>query len=246
MNLPHEPIPPRDSVEMRITTNHHVGYDSLKNNLMQLIHPTNPYENFDFKSIPYDIQGWNGTFPIFNDLINKIKPKVVVEVGTWKGQSAITMAKELRHQQIDGKVVCVDTWLGSLDSWIDHGDSERSVQMKRKNGFPTYYYQFLSNVMHENLQDYIVPFPQPSLHAAKWFKLLDIQPDLIYIDGSHDEHDVYYDLVNWYEVLKVGGIMFGDDIHWSGPRNALLRFCNERNLTYTMGSEYTWILEAKK
>ena len=42
-----------------------------------------------------DIRGWNGNEPIFERLIRKTMPSVIIEVGTWKGQSAINMAKYL-------------------------------------------------------------------------------------------------------------------------------------------------------
>ena len=38
------------------------------------------------------IQGWNSNNPAFRELIEKKRPKVIIEVGTWLGASAINMA----------------------------------------------------------------------------------------------------------------------------------------------------------
>ena len=40
-----------------------------------------------------DIQGWASTSPVFADCIRELNPKLIIEVGTWKGCSAIHMAK---------------------------------------------------------------------------------------------------------------------------------------------------------
>lgn len=247
MSYLHEKIEePNDYIEKTATILKHPGYDAERINVMELLHEKNPYEEFDYKNYQLDKQGWNGEQTIFGELIKKNRPRLIVEIGTWKGQSAITMAKELKKNNINGKIVCVDTWLGSVEFYTNLNDNERYQQLKLKNGYPIVYYQFLANVCHEKLEDYIVPFPVPSIIAARWFKLFNIEPDLIYIDGSHDEHDAYYDIKNYHEILKTGGTLFGDDIHWAGPRNALLKFCEEKQLNYSMGSPFTWIMEVKK
>ena len=53
----------------------------------------NKYVYTDLELLPEDLQGWNGTSNLFNDLILKIKPRIIVEVGTWKN-SVLKFAKE--------------------------------------------------------------------------------------------------------------------------------------------------------
>ena len=59
--------------------------------MMQLLHKVNPYEGFDFHSLPFDAHGWGGQSPAFRELISQVKPRLIVEVGTWKGASALKM-----------------------------------------------------------------------------------------------------------------------------------------------------------
>ena len=46
-------------------------------------------------------------------VIADVKPKLIVEVGTWKGASAIYMAKICRKLELNTEIVCIDTWLGT-------------------------------------------------------------------------------------------------------------------------------------
>jgi len=163
--------------------------------LINELYAENPYDNFDENGLELDLQGFGSNRNIFEELVKKVRPKLIVEVGSWKGASAINMAKCLKKFKIDGKVLCVDTWLGSIRCWdrINYGDFYRS--MRFKNGYPQMYYQFIYNVINNGFKDIIVPFPTTSLIAAKWLRLKKIKADLIYIDGSHEEEDVYQDLI---------------------------------------------------
>jgi len=169
----------------------------------------NIYENLDL--LPLDLQGWNGDKPIFKELINEVRPTTIVEIGTWKGQSAINMGKICKELGLQTKIYCIDTWLGSLEFWHGLNDTkERDLMLK--NGYPNVYYQFLSNVVHSGLQDVIIPVPLPSSIGIKLLYQLNIKPELIYIDGSHDYNDVTNDLESVYKYLVYkDDIVFGDD-----------------------------------
>jgi hypothetical protein len=58
-----------------------------------------------------------------------------------------------------------------------------------------------------------------------------VRADLIYLDGSHEEEDVYQDLVTWWDIVKPGGPLFGDDWTWDGVRLAVQRFASENHLS---------------
>lgn len=186
-----------------------------------MLHEINPYDNFDMTNYEVDIQGWNSDTPVFTELISELKPKLIIEVGTWKGASAIQMASICRDFGLDTKVVCVDTWLGALEFWTDKKDKDRYLSLKLKNGYPQVYYQFLGNVIYTNHQDRIIPFPQVSEIAARWFKQNNVKPDLIYIDASHDFNDVQRDL-HAYNYLNKDAVIFGDDYNtWEGVRGGV-------------------------
>lgn len=196
----------------------------------------------DFTPLPADIQGWNSNSDIFDTLIKEIKPARIIEVGSWKGASAITMAKSLKANGLDSKIVCVDTWLGALEFWASQKHTpERNLLLK--NGYPQIYFQFLSNVVHEGFQEVILPFPNTSFIAARYFKANEIQAELIYIDASHEYEDVLSDCKEYWDVVAPKGIMFGDDWGWESVRKAVEEFANSKGLTIRRHGADGWILQ---
>jgi len=59
-----------------------------------------------------------------------------------------------------------------------------------------------------------------------------LQADMVYLDGSHDEEDVYQDLAHYWKVLRPGGLCFGDDweAFWYGVICGVNRFVKENEL----------------
>ena len=190
---------------------------------------------------PPDIAGWGAESPAFRELIVEIRPRLIIEVGTWKGASALVMAEILEEQSLPAQIVCVDTWLGALEFWTDQQDAERYGSLKLRHGYPSVYYQFLANVCHRGRQSRITPFPQTSALAALWFRTYGIEAELIYLDASHEEEDVYADLGGYWPLVSVGGALFGDDYTWDGVRLAVTRFARENRLTVRFVAD-KWVL----
>jgi predicted O-methyltransferase YrrM len=53
---------------------------------------------------------------------------------------------------------------------------------------------------------------------------------MIYVDASHEEEDVYQDLVSYWDLVRPGGVLFGDDWTWDGVRLAVQRFADEQGI----------------
>lgn len=195
----------------------------------------------DLELLPMDMDGWNGRKPIFEKLVREIEPTRIIEVGSWKGQSAITMGKVLRSLDVKCEIRCVDTWLGALEFWWAR---DKSRDLRLKNGYPQVYYQFLSNVVHNKMEDIILPFPTTSDIAHRFFKKNKITAQLIYIDASHEQGDVYRDISNYYELLLPGGVIFGDDFinSWPGVQLDVKKFSKEINVDYSVEDVF-WIIK---
>jgi len=138
-------------------------------------------------------------------------------------------------------IVCIDTWLGSLEFWTDKKDG-RNVELGIVNGYPTVFYKFLANVCSHGLQDQVIPFPQTSSIAARWLTRKQVQADLVYVDASHDYEDVLADLVSYYPLVRPGGILFGDDFGdaWPGVPKAVTEFSVGKNLT--VEEDFKWVI----
>jgi hypothetical protein len=187
------------------------------------------YHEIEAMKLETDLHGWHSAHPLFRELIMSLDETLpgglreIAEVGSWKGASAIHMAKQRRSISPNPfRVICVDTWLGSLEHWVLRAKPE--MALPRWRGYPQLYFQFLHNVHAEGCGDVITPVPLPSTIGAQLLARLQIQPQLIYLDGSHAYTDVRADLAAWWPMLAPGGVMFGDDLAMPGVGQAVKEF----------------------
>lgn len=211
--------------------------------ILEMMPYGNPYNGFDYSSYQYDISG-GVAHAVFEQVIDNLRPKIIIEVGSWKGSSAIHMASILQKKSIEGVVLCVDTWLGTVNNLLQSNDPVWGLGKYYQHGYPTLYYQFLANIMIRGLQNYILPLPTTSTIGARWCTAKGIQADLVYIDGSHEEDDVYQDIVNYWRLLKTNGIMVGDDWHLGGVGIicAVNQFSKEQSIKYQIAGS-SWIMQ---
>lgn len=164
-----------------------------------------PYASINV--LPFDPHGWFGNAQFLDEIFRKKEIKIVIEVGSWLGCSTRHLANILPDE---GVLYAVDTWLGS---------PEEAYHM-RDPRLPYLYQQFLSNVIHANLTQKIVPIRMKSIEAAR---AINIKADLIYLDAAHDTNSVLQDIAIWYPHLKKDGVMCGDDWSWDTVRVAVIQ-----------------------
>lgn len=200
--------------------------------IKQLLHGSlDVYENFNH--LEYENTLSPGSMPaneLLQAVVEKEKPSLIIEVGSFLGWSAWGMSSKMKQLNPDGVTICVDSWMGGGDHW-EEATFNPKTRIKRKHGYPTFYYNFLANMVYAGMDKTIVPFAYPSITAAvilqRVFKENNLGADLIYIDGSHEYWDVILDLNNYWSLMKTGGVMFGDDWTCSGVREAVEHFCRD-------------------
>lgn len=74
-----------------------------------LLHQIDPYQGFDWQGRPDDASGWGSDSPAFGELIAERRPRRIIEIGTWKGGSALEMATHLEKAGLKTEIICVDT-----------------------------------------------------------------------------------------------------------------------------------------
>lgn len=193
------------------------------------------YKNFIPLYEGIKTEDWCGQNPVFDQMIEWVKPKTVIEIGTWKGNSTIQMAKAIKKYNLDSSILCVDTWLGGVDI--------EDKFLKKRFGYPTVYFDFITNVINSDCQDVIIPVPNTSICCYELFKRNNIKAQLIFIDASHQEKDVYNDISMYGEILEEGGKIFGHDWTWPEVNRAVTNYAKEKNLTISQsGCGQFWIL----
>jgi cephalosporin hydroxylase len=188
----------------------------------------NPYDGYPW-------QQWLGAWysdpaasrPIFRTAMEK-NPQVVIEVGSFVGESAIHMAKLMKELGNDGLIICVDTWYAGFDHY--KGAPEK---IRGHFGRPDLYYRFMANVIQHQVQDRILPLAMDSINAARVLGWIGIQADFIYVDASHEEGDVLRDYNAYWDLVRSGGAMMVDDLtnHFPGVLKDWAKFIKAKKLT---------------
>ncbi len=193
-----------------------------------------PYDDVQHV-MPYRDHGWFS--PYVKDALTTIftnrEVQIVIELGAWMGQSTAFFAEAVGPH---GKVYTVDHWKGSLE--------ERDCY---SSYIPTLYTQFLSNMIHLNLTENVVPIHASTSEGVHLLK--DIFADLIFIDASKDAHEVYRDLSLYIDHVRPGGCICGpawsfgevfpNGLHSVGY--AVEKFCREHGLRYETDGWF-WVI----
>jgi predicted O-methyltransferase YrrM len=151
--------------------------------------------------------------PIWDQIIPNLKPKKILEVGSFEGASTCYLIEKLSNQPIE--IHCIDTWEGGIEH--QSGGSCEYDMSKVKQTFD----QNISIVKTNNVD--------LQLHCGfsdmEMSKLLSNGYkdyfDFVYIDGSHQAPDVLCDAVLGFRLLNVGGVMAFDDYIWHGKNKDL-------------------------
>lgn len=174
----------------------------------ELVHGSEDIYRGFVRPLDYELKGWDSEHQWFAEEIERLRPSVIIEVGSFLGASAIHMAKTCKRLDLDACVICVDTWLGDRQLWLR---DEHRKTLAFEFGRPTVYNSFIANVLDAGMSDIILPISMHSTGAARCIKKLAISAQLIYIDGCHDIGDVFADLTLYWDLLEDGGVMLIDD-----------------------------------
>jgi len=205
--------------------------------ISEKLYGKNVWDSFPFESELVDLQGWNGEHPSLALLNKSFDFQIIIDVGVWKGQSTIMLAKNLRDNGIPGVVLAVDTFLGSPQTW-DWERGDNYLYHRTPGGMPDIFSRFANNVFDQDLCSIIIPIPQTSVCAAHVLKRLDIRPTLVHVDAAHEYEEASRDMREYFSLLSPGGIMIGDDYHpnWPGVVRAANEFAAEQALPLVINS----------
>ena len=146
------------------------------------------------------------TYPhLYKQFADQLKDhQIMVELGSWKGQSAALIATELKNQKKKGvRFFCVDTWKGTSES--EHGGDKWVKEDKL-------YEKFQDNL--KTVRDYYIPLRMTTEEASYHFPEQSV--DICFVDADHSYDGVYRDLCLWAPKIKKGGIISGHDYDPSG------------------------------
>jgi hypothetical protein len=128
-------------------------------------------------------------------------------------------------------------WL--LDSFKD--------TMDKKDGNPKIYNHFMNSIIRNNLQKHVIPLRVSSIVGARMLKVLNYKIDFVYLDSAHEVGETFMELSLYYNILREGGALMGDDYEgFPAVKHDLDLFCRTMNLKLQFtGDRDTWIIKKK-
>ncbi|MCH9843882.1 MAG: class I SAM-dependent methyltransferase [Alphaproteobacteria bacterium] len=154
---------------------------------------------------------------IWQNILPPLKPKRILEVGSFKGRSAASAVYIITQTNKEGEMHCIDTWKGGSEHQAD-GTAPADMNAVHKE-FDERMQTALELAEKGNVK--IEFFKHQGYSDEKLVHLLangyKNYFDFIFIDGSHQADDVLCDAVLAYKLLRVGGILGFDDYLWSEP-----------------------------
>lgn len=128
------------------------------------------------------------------DLVEAIRPELLVELGTQAGMSYFTFCQSMKENDIEGLCYAVDTWEGEEHTGKYDDSTWELVSNHNRENYPGFSY-----LMRMFFEDAVAHFEDNTI-------------DLLHIDGLHTYDAVKADFETWYEKVKPGGVILFHDI----------------------------------
>jgi hypothetical protein len=137
---------------------------------------------------------WAGHRYFAYDLVRFMKPKKIVELGTYLGSSFFSFCHAVKDAKIDSECYAVDTWIGDPHSGM-YGEEiyQMALEIAAK------YYPNIAKLIRNTFDGALSMFQDNSL-------------DLLHIDGYHTYEAVSHDLQAWLPKLSEKGVILFHDI----------------------------------
>ena len=142
----------------------------------------------------YETRAWVTHAPFAFWLMDALRPRSIVELGTHYGFSCFVFAEAARRLSLDCSITALDSWVGEEHAGVYGEDVFESV---------------VSTVARD--------YPDTVRLLRGWFEesrpqIADGSVDLLHIDGRHGYEDALADYTSWRSTVREGGIILFHDI----------------------------------
>lgn len=157
---------------------------------------------------------WAGHIPFAMWLISILKPKCLVELGTYSGVSYLSFCQAVSSEGLSTKCFAVDTWEGDIHAGY-YGD--HVYQTLRADH--DHRYSAFSTLLRKTFDAALSDFPDRSI-------------DFLHIDGLHTYDAVKHDFESWRVKLSSFAVVLFHDINVYEKDFGVYKFWAEIKLNY--------------
>ena len=143
-------------------------------------------------------------------LVLEHRPEVVVELGVWRGGSALPIAIALRHLGV-GQLVAIDAWDVEASVAGQEGVNATWWRSLGDEGHERSYQMFLRRLKKHAIEPYRCEVLRQRSDEASVPPIIDI----LHHDANHGPQ-VVVDVERWAPSVRVGGILILNDLGWPG------------------------------
>ena len=137
---------------------------------------------------------WTGHIPFAYDLVRVLRPSLLVELGTWNGDSFFAFCQSVADFSLSTRCYAVDHWKGD-----DQAGQSSDAQFARVQAYCSANYPLFAYLMRTDF-------------ASASSEFNDETIDLLHIDGMHTYEAVSADFIGWLPKVRPGGVILFHDI----------------------------------
>jgi len=143
---------------------------------------------------PDGIGSWSGHIPFVRDLVASLQPAVMVELGTYYGESYFAFCQSVAESRIDCTCYAVDNWRGDPHTGPYSEGVFQDVEEHNRQ-----HYGVFSHLLRMDFEEAAGHFAPNSI-------------DLLHLDGYHTYETIRRDVATWLPKVRPGGIALLHDI----------------------------------
>ncbi len=151
---------------------------------------------------------WIGHIPFAFELVGRLRPHVIVELGTYSGSSFAAFCQAVEAIGLDAKCYGIDLWQGDIHMGKFDEDLYREI-----SGYMASNYPAIASLVRKDFNEAATGFADRSV-------------DLLHIDGTHTLEAVSNDFYTWLPKLSESAVVLFHDVNVTvmNTGEAALRF----------------------
>ena len=158
-----------------------------------------------------DSSAWLGHIPFGMALIGMARPRILVELGTLRGDSYCGFCQAIAAAKLDTKAFAIDTWAGDI-----HTGNLPAQYLKELRAHHDPLYGRFSTLIQSDFDSAVSRFADNSI-------------DLLHIDGCHTYDAVKHDYETWLPKLSERAVVLFHDSAERGGDFGVFKFWGEIN-----------------